>query len=223
MYCMRSLDLWYSSVPCITDTCQPVPASLHCMRCDGLWYSRVPSLCITDTPVTMPTCTVWVLMVCGTVLSLVSVSLTHLSDCTCLPVLHEVWWCVTQFCHQYHSHTCQTVPTYLYCMRSGCLWHSSVPCLCIADTPVRLPAYLYCMRFVAQLCPFSLCQWHTCQIVPVYLCWMRSHGLWNSSVPWLCITHTPVCTCFNGHTSNKITELMKKNNSAIMVTIFRIF
>ena len=92
------------------------------------------------------TCTAWGLMIFGTVLS--PVSLTHLSDSTCLPVLYEVW-------------------------------HSSVRCLCITDTPVRLPSHLYCMRSGTVLFPVSVSLTHLpdCICFPVLrisICWGKS-------------------------------------------------
>ena len=144
-------------------TCHNASAYLYCMRSDGMWHSSVP--CINDTPVRryLLPCTAWVLMVCCIVLS--PAPLTHLSDCTCLPVLHEVSWFLAQFCLLYHSHACETVPAYLYCVRSDGAWHSSVPCLWITDTPVRLYlpkctvwGLLICGTFLspASLTPVSL-------------------------------------------------------------------
>ena len=163
MYCMRSVDLWYSSVSCITDT----PISLYLLPC-----------------------TVWGLMVCGTVVSPVSVSSTHLSQCICLPVLYEVWWFVAQLCHLslYHWQTCETIPASLYCIRSDGMWHTcqTVPASlhymssdgvlhssvsCTTNTSVRL--YLFTctawglMVFGTVLSPVSLTRLWDSTCLPV--------------------------------------------------------
>ena len=91
----------------------------------------------------------------------------HLSDCTCLPVLHEVWWFLAQFCPLYHWHTCQTVPAYLYCMRSGTVLSA------VSVLLTHLLDYLLTCTVwgLAQFCSLSLYHWHTCQTVFVSLYW----------------------------------------------------
>ena len=169
-FCPQSLYHWHT---CATNT----SVRLYLLTCTawGLMVFGTVLSPISHKPVRqyLPTCTVLGLMLRGTflspVVSPVSVSSTHLSQCICLPVLYEVWWYVAQFCPLYQWHTCQTVPASLHCMSSDGVLHSSVSCT--TNTSVRL--YLFTctawglMVFGTVLSPVSLTRLWDSTCLPV--------------------------------------------------------